>query len=199
MATAFLRSEMILLFLSAEDREEPNEATRCHGRSSGCGTSRWEHAGCRPEGPCPSSPSESSVPSRSRRRWESSRRADVHRVFLEDLVHGFGWRLRRYLLSVPTTHGRTLAVHLDLDRMPLGVIAFTKSRVLLQDVFGILVGHQAHGHLRRGLGRNHCLGAVGDEAAGHAVDFKRRTRPCAIQHGIAGLAGQDVDPTSVLR
>ena len=74
---------------------------------------------------------------------------------------------------------------------PFGGKLLHEIGVLLQDVVGILVRHQAHGDLGEGAGGNHGLGSGSGEAAGHAVDFKRRTRPRAVENGVAGFAGQD--------
>ena len=76
--------------------------------------------------------------------------------------------------------------------MPLGVSFFTKCAYsFLKMSSAILVGHQAHGNFRRGLRRNHGLGAGGGESSGHAVDFERGPRPGAIEHGVTRLAGED--------
>ena len=45
--------------------------------------------------------------------------------------------------------------------------------------------------LADGLRRNHGLCAGADKAAGHAVDFKRGTRPGALEHGVVRFAGED--------
>ena len=47
-------------------------STRSRGRSSGCGTSRWGHAGCRRAGRSPSSRWEFSARPENRSRWEST-------------------------------------------------------------------------------------------------------------------------------
>ena len=74
--------------------------------------------------------------------------------------------------------------------MPLGVSFFDVIRVALEDVVGILIGHQSHGNFCRGFGRNYSLGAGCGESAGHAVHFQRGPRPGAIEHRESRLAGQ---------
>src|SRR6185437_2754951 len=54
----------------------------------------------------------------------------------------------------------------------------------------ILVGHEAHGHFRGGLGGNHCFCAGSGKAAGHPVHLESGTRPGAVEHGKSRLARQ---------
>ncbi len=87
--------------------------------------------------------------------------------------------------------GRPFAPHFDFGLDAFGRELLHEGQVLLEDVVGILIGDQAHGNLRRGFRRDHGLGAIGDEASGHAVDFQRRTRPGAVEHRVSGLAGEN--------
>ena len=100
---------------------------------------------------------------------------------------------------MPTTQAGPLLHTLIFVSIPLGVTFFTNAEIFLEDVVGILIGHEAHRDFSLGLRGNHGLGAIGDEPSGHAVNFERRTRPGAIENGISWLAGQTFDPTSVLR
>ena len=92
---------------------------------------------------------------------------------------------------MPTTAGRALAVDFDFRLDAFGRELLHVGGVFLEDVVGILIGHQAHGDLGRGLGGNHGLGAGGDEASGHAVDFERGARPGAVEDRVAGFSGED--------
>ena len=95
-----------------------------------------------------------------------------------------------YGLSVPTTQAGPLLHDLDVGLNALGRELLHEVRELLEHVVRILVGHQAHGNLGRGSGRDHGLRAGSDKSAGHAVDFERGARPGAIEHRVAGLAGE---------
>ena len=76
--------------------------------------------------------------------------------------------------------GRTFAEDLDIGFNPLGVSLFTNLVYFFRTSSGS-DWHQAHADLGKGAGRDHGLCARSGEAAGDAVDFKRRPRPCAIE------------------
>src|SRR5208283_4504199 len=75
-------------------------------------------------------------------------RAYVHRVLPEDFVHGFDRDAGELVVGVHHT-GRAFAVHFDVDRNAFRRELLHAVGVLLEDVVGVLVGHQAHGNLRR--------------------------------------------------
>src|ERR1019366_777022 len=95
-------------------------------------------------------------------------RANVYGVFPEDFVHGFHRGAREFVVGVHHAR-RSLAVHLDADLDALGRDLLHVLGVLLQDVVGVLLGHQPHRDFGRGARRNYGLCATSDEAAGHAV------------------------------
>src|SRR5271165_137884 len=115
--------------------------------------------------------------------------ANEDRIFLEGVVQGFGGGFDVGIVGADHG-GRTLAPDFDGGFDALGRELLHKGRVLFQDVIGILVGDEAHGNFRGRLRGDHRLGAGGDEASGHAVDFERGARPGAVEDGVAGLSGE---------
>src|ERR1700722_18365477 len=109
--------------------------------------------------------------------------------FFEDIVQG---ARRGFDVLVVRAHHAGWAFTPDFDG---GLNAFGREFlyvvfVALENVVGVLVGHQAHRNFGGGFGRNDRLRAGGHETAGHAVDFEGGTGPSTIHHRIAGLAGE---------
>ncbi len=107
--------------------------------------------------------------------------ANEYGLFLESIVQRLGRGFDVRVIGADHA-GWAFAPHFNFGFDSLGRELLHEVRVALQDVVGILVGHEAHGDFGRGFRRNHGLGAGGNESSGHAVNFERGARPGAIKN-----------------
>src|ERR1700674_2077803 len=120
---------------------------------------------------------------------DRSTAADEHGFLSENVAEGLRGNMDGGMIRVHDD-GRTGAQDPDFGLDAGRGVFLDEFFVSRDDFLRILLGYQPDADFGRGARGDHGLGARGGESSGDAVYFQGGTRPHALQHRVAGLAGQ---------